>query len=526
ANPAVALFLRSLAAANPARPAAPLSPADLSHAVAIVRLLDGLPLAIELAAAQGLTLPLPSIVRLLETLGLDALARGRRDAPARFHTMQAAIAWSADLLPEPAPALLRLLGVFRGGWTVELLLAVASRLGRPTLPTALPPLAETQLVQPDSAHPGRLRMLEPIRMYAAERLRAAGEEPAARAAHAAAYLAWARDQARLVAGPEPLDALDALDADLPNLLAALDHAASPGGDPSDALQTAAELGQYWEVRGRVSEGRAALAAAIAAAGLDAAPTVPLMEAMFYAGYLAYLQTDLPAVEEARARLRPLAAAASLPEYAGRVAILDVLVGDLDGVDPGRLLGPIQAAHDALEGTDYGLSWQQSLVLAANLLLERGDAESALPLHYAYAARTKRRGAAIHGCAAEVWLGFTLLELGRPAEARGHFVAALAGSRGSRAITPIAWGILGIAIAITGAGPAGETGDLAARAALLHGAFDAEADRHRLGLSAMQGRLRDGSRALLAETLGADRFAALLAEGRELSPDEALDLSRA
>jgi predicted ATPase len=521
-NPAVVLFLRALAAASPERGAGANDAAD---AAAIVRLVDGLPLAIELAAAQGVTLPLSSISTLLESRGLAALARGRRDGPARFQTMEAAIGWSADLLPAPAQRLFRLLGAFRGSFSAEAVLDAASRLGEPELLASLPALAETQLLQPMPHQPGRLHLLEPVRMFALDQLRASSEGHAIRRAHADHYLAWAQEQAPRVAGPDPMAALDALDHDLPNVLAAVTTVCNPAtADVEQALRTTAALCQYWEVRSRFREGRSALAAAIAAAGPDAPPSESLMEAIFYSGYLAYLQSDLPAVRQAGRQLAPLADASGSPGHRVRTIILDVMVGDLSRVPAAEMLPPLRAAHDELtaRGMDQMSSWQQSLLISANLMVEIGDVEGALPLLRAYDEWAARRGEAIHARAARHWLALALLTIGNYDEARPLLIASLEGSEETRLMIPINMTIFGLAIA--NSGPEAGLRRLA-RAARLHGAFDEMVARHSFGLTMAQETLRSGSRARLADVLGKERFEDLVADGRTLGTDALLDLAR-
>ncbi|MFM9107369.1 MAG: ATP-binding protein [Chloroflexota bacterium] len=528
ANPGVALFMRALAAAAASRT---VDAADLAAAAAIVRLVDGLPLAIELAAGQGATLPVATIAALLDTAGLAALARGRRDAPARFQTMDAAIAWSADLLPPDARRLFRLLGAFRGGFTTEALLAVTAASGEPRLIAALPALAESQLVQPDPAYPGtRLRMLEPIRMFALARLREAGEESAARRAHAAHYLRWAQARAAEVDGPDPMPALDALDADLANIQTAIDATESLGAaGVADALRAAASNLYYWEVRCRFREGRAALAAAIAAAdAIEAAAPgamrgTALLDGVFVAGYLAYLQTDAPELERVLARLRPLAAAEGSAEYAARVALLDVWLGDLDRTPATDLLPAARAAHALVADGPRETSWHLSLLTTANLLVEVGELDAALPMFDDYTRWALNRQFAIAKCAANTWGGHLLFRLGRHEEARQRLVESLDGSRAGSAMTTLAWSVLGIAAAI--AGPEASREDLE-RSARLLGAFDAELAANHLGSTTKQEALLVDTRARIASALGPERLAALLAEGRALPADAVLALARA
>ncbi|MGI9254458.1 MAG: ATP-binding protein, partial [Thermomicrobiales bacterium] len=515
ANPAVALFLQVLAAAAPARPP---QGNDAAYAAAIVALLDGLPLAIELAAVQGAILPLATIATLLDTTGLSVLARGPRDAPARFATMEAAIAWSTDLLDADAQRLFRLLGVFRGGFTSEAAIAVAIKAGQPRLVAALSRLAEAHLIEPDPAAPAvRLRMLEPVRMFALDRLRAAGEEAETQRAHAAHFLHWARALVREVAGPEPVPALDALDADLANLQAAFVH-----GDPAEALATAAALSQYWEIRTRVREGRAVLAAAIAAFSSTpgAPPPAALTDAIHWSGYLAYLQSDVPAVEDAIASLRPLITAESAPEYAARAPLLEVLRRDAAGLPPADSIPLARETYALVKDGPKDVSWHMSTVILANLLVQSGDVDAALPLLREYATWARARAAAAHFNSASDWLGYALLETGAAAEARSRFAESIAWSSDAGFTGTVYLPLMGYILASAGEGASAD--DLE-RAAILLGALDTDTTRHGYPLGERNAAALAATRGHLEAALGEQAFAALTAQGRDLPLEAALEL---
>jgi predicted ATPase/DNA-binding XRE family transcriptional regulator len=528
-NPAVALFMRTLNAAAPTRSA---QADDHAAAAEIVRLLDGLPLAIELAAAQGVTLPLPTISTLLETAGLAALGRGRRDGPGRFQTMESAIAWSADLLTPDARRLFRLLGAFRGGMSMEAIVAVTAASGQPGLVGRLPLLAESQLILSDVASPGaRLRMLEPIRMFAMDRLRTEGEEPAIRRAHAAHFLRWMQEQGAIIASPEPIPGLDAVDADLANIQVAI-ATATTSGDPllvTEALRGVSSLSQFWEIRLRFREGRAAVAEAIAAAVAvqlttpGSIPPVPLMEALYTDGYLAYITANPDGIDVTRTALRSMAEESGSPEYLSRALVLDVVAGELAGEPWADLLEMSRTAHALVADGEQGASWQNSLLAIANIMAELGDLEGSLEHLFSYADWASRRGNAIHARGASSWLGLTLLYLGRGREARQHLADALQGSAATGIMHALPWTLLGIAAAISG--PDAEHEDLE-RAAQLHGAFEAQLDEHGYALTPRQHALHEEATHRIEAALGDDRYRALLAEGRTLSIGAAVDLARA
>ncbi|HEU5432550.1 MAG TPA: NB-ARC domain-containing protein, partial [Thermomicrobiales bacterium] len=193
ASAAVQLFVARAQATNDAFV---LSADNAAAIAAICDRLDGLPLAIELAAARVKTLPPAALLARLERR-LPLLTGGARDLPARQQTMRDAIAWSHALLAPAAPSLFRRLAVFVGGFTVE----AAAALLDPAADAAIGALDEVNalvdasLVRPEATTTGepRFLMLETIREYAAERLVASGEEAMMRRAHAAYFLRWAED---------------------------------------------------------------------------------------------------------------------------------------------------------------------------------------------------------------------------------------------------------------------------------------------------------------------------------------------
>ena len=221
----------------------------------IVRRLDGLPLAIELAAARVKVLPPAAILARLEhSLGL--LVSERRDAPDRQQTLRATIAWSHDLLSEDARRLLAVCSVFRGGVDLarlEVVCAAAMELPVPVL-SLLAELVDHSLLR--RASPGsataRFAMLETVREFAAERLLELPERNRVRAGHAGVFWDLVKELPRPPACPDRAG-LDLLELEHDNLRAALDWYAE--SDPAMALRMANRLTGFWSVRGYFSEGR-------------------------------------------------------------------------------------------------------------------------------------------------------------------------------------------------------------------------------------------------------------------------------
>ena len=188
---AVALFA---ARARAVRPTFVLDAATAPSVAALCRRLDGLPLAIELAAAWIKVLPLPALLARLEQR-LPLLTDRGRDAPARHQTMRATIAWSYDLLPPEEQQLLRHLSVFAGGFDLEAVTAVAPDDKAPALLTGLASLVDMSLLHPvdDSAQRPRFGMLETVREFAREQLDQSGVAEEAWRRHAAYFLTLAEE---------------------------------------------------------------------------------------------------------------------------------------------------------------------------------------------------------------------------------------------------------------------------------------------------------------------------------------------
>jgi predicted ATPase/transcriptional regulator with XRE-family HTH domain len=259
--------------------------AATSEAVAgICRRLDGIPLAIELAAAR---LPLLAPGHLLARLTrrLPELVDGPHDLPDRQKTMRDAIAWSYELLDQEQQRLFRQLCVFTGGATLDAVEAVCG----PEAVAGLAALVAGNLVRmPAAATPGvpRARLLETIREYGTEQLEAHAEAEAARHRHAAYYLALGEEAAPALAGAGVVAWLARLDAEHDNLRAALRWTLDQGDAPA-ALRLAGSLGRYWAHRGHLTEGRQWCAEALALPGDTGAGTVLVrMNCLVAAGRLA------------------------------------------------------------------------------------------------------------------------------------------------------------------------------------------------------------------------------------------------
>src|SRR5829696_4709606 len=240
-----------------------LTPDNAAVLLDICRRVDGLPLAIELAAARVKVVPPSALLTRLEKR-LPLLTGGGRDLPARQQTMRDAIAWSYALLAPEGQRAFRHLAVFLGGFSLEAAEALIDPHGTADVFGDVTTLVENSLLRQEGGNNGpRFRMLETIREFAQERLVASGEEASARHAHAAWSLALAEAAESWTRGGSRQKAwLDRLAVELPNLRTALAWF-DQVGDADTLARLAAALRGYWLLRSHRAEGRVWLERALA-----------------------------------------------------------------------------------------------------------------------------------------------------------------------------------------------------------------------------------------------------------------------
>jgi predicted ATPase/class 3 adenylate cyclase len=268
-EPAVALFIERSQAADPAFA---LTETSGTAVAAICRRLDGLPLAIELAAARVRLLPPEALLARLER-SLPLLTSGARDAPDRQRTLRNTIAWSHDLLSSEEQALFRRLSTFMGGWTMEAAEAVVSPDGEIDVLGGLGNLVERSLVQPgdSAADDPRFGMLETIREFGLEQLVASGEEAQTRGRHAMWLLAFAERAEPELFRAEQQTWRQRLEAERPNIRAALAWFEQTA-DAERAQQLAGALAAFGWMSGHLREGQDWLRRALAIPG-ETSPAV-------------------------------------------------------------------------------------------------------------------------------------------------------------------------------------------------------------------------------------------------------------
>lgn len=307
---AVRLFVER---ARAARPDFVLTPDNAVVVAQICQRLDGLPLAIELAATRIRTLsPQAMLARLNHRLQL--LTVGARDLPSRHQTLRAAIEWSYDLLDAPCQTLLRRLAVFSGGSTLEAIEGVVGGMppveGEAAIDVldGIEALASQSLLQSRDERPGESRfvMLATIQEFAAEQLASSGEADTLRERHARYFLDFMRRAQPELFGAQVGLWLDRLESEHDNLRDAirwfLGHRLA-----AEALQLTGAMWRFWEVRGYLSEGRAALEEALSlGVGVDVADRISALNG---AGILARDQSDYAAARRYHQQALELAEAA-------------------------------------------------------------------------------------------------------------------------------------------------------------------------------------------------------------------------
>jgi predicted ATPase len=324
--PSVQLFLDR---ARASRPDFAVTPRNAAAVASLCERLEGMPLALELAAARAQMLTPSQMLTQLEAR-FDFLVSRRRDIPPRHRSLRAAMAWSYELLSPDLRRFFARLSVFKGRWTLEAAEAVCrdfepqinadehrlktdtgerpdarpphprpsaficgSTVGRAAALDYLTELRERSLILViEGDEEMAYRMLETLREYAAEQLDPA-EQAALRRRHAEFYLALAEEAGKHLHGPQQGEWLDHLEADHDNFRAALAWSRDDTGARETGLRLTGLLHFFWYVRNHVSEGRRWLTELLPASA-EAEPTAALASALYGAAGLAAAQGDLTA----------------------------------------------------------------------------------------------------------------------------------------------------------------------------------------------------------------------------------------
>jgi len=559
ANDAVALFV---ARARAVRPDFALTPANAAAVATVCARLDGLPLALELAAARVRLLSAQDLQARLQRR-LELLTGGPRDLPARQQTLRATLDWSHDLLDAAEQQLLARLAVFAGGCTLAAAEAVGDTDGDPdsSVLDALTGLVANSLLYRDDQHQdprgqaegaepaegSRLWLLETVREYAWERLQASGQADATSGRHAAYFLAlaeqawpelWGADQQRWYAR---------LDREHDNLRAALAWAqARP--EPELLVRLAGALGPYWEARGQVSEAHRWLDAALATEPVSPWARARALNAK--SRLLLLLEVDvalaLPFLEEALSLFQGLNDARWTVVSTSHLAIVLRQVGQHDRADV--------LFDESIElGRRHGDAWALSLALnnyGDDLLEQRGDTARARPLLEESLVLRRSLGEPRGVVTTLSNLGVIALLDGDLDRAAGVFAEDLALAQQAGLVLHTSWALTGLGLAAAyqddrgraapllrqGLRLARDLGNRFTAAECLAGLAAVTADpaqaahlwgavqrlHHDLDVTPPSTRALHGQQlAVLRETLGADALQAALADGADTPADQAI-----
>lgn len=491
----------------------------------ICQRLDGVPLAIELAAARVRHMPLTQLqTRMNQRLPL--LTGGPRDRPLRLQTMRAAIAWSYDLLSAAEQTLLNRLSIFVGSWTLDAAEAVCGAGIRDAEPAAdaelaildrLASLMDNSLVRPRMNTSGlpRYTMLETIREYAAERLAASGESAPIARAHAGYFLDLAERLEIAALLPRGLPELDRLEADRANLLTALTFWEA-AGDATSCLRLAGALCWFWCAHSHFREGNHWLTRGLAnGAEVEAAVRA---KALIGLGQILSFQGD-----PLRAKVRFTEGLALLrtADYAHEVAL--ALIGLSSAISQGGDFARATALlNDALTAAeqidDPTLAASITATVYANLgVAAQGDGQFMLATEW------HERALAVRRESNHAWgMVRSLRDLGDVARDEGDYARAIGHYRESLILALDCGDMRVVCDALDGSASAAVAWGQPALAAHLCAAADGI--RESVGTAILlpaDRAARQRTMAAARAMLGEDAFAAAWAEGLGMTPREAI-----
>ncbi|WP_344771712.1 AfsR/SARP family transcriptional regulator [Nocardioides panacisoli] len=452
--PAAQLFAERCRAA---RPGTVFDEPNLLAIGRITRALDGIPLAVELAAARAEAMTPGEIAdRICDRVDhrFVLLTSGSRTAEARQQTLRATVDWSYALLSEDEQQLFNRLSVFQAGWTMPAAEAIVADDSAGADPAGgasdglvlgvVARLVKRSMVVVEPGSPTRYRMLETLRQYAAERLREAGNQATVSARHARYF----RDQvvaAELeLRGHGQREALRWLRREQPNVRAALTWLSGPQGDPDDALEMAGSLALFWHL-GRHMEGRDVLQRVLALGGSDNARARALQAVSIVERPRACLVHPSPlCAETAEQSLKIFKAREDHP----RAALSKVLlaVEGVTGADPDRSEELLAEAEEQFRGD--GDEWGLGVVgfVRMETALKTGHLEDAVRVGRAAAARF-RQLEDFWGLSAILYhLGWGLREFGRDEDGAHELEEAIDVAAAAGVFNTVQWALADLALA--------------------------------------------------------------------------------
>ncbi|MBV9879796.1 MAG: AAA family ATPase, partial [Gemmatirosa sp.] len=509
---AVQLFVERARAALPTFERTAANAASIAE---ICRRLDGIPLAIELAAARARVLTPEQIATRLDD-AFRLLTVGNRTALPRHRTLRATMEWSFGLLGTREQVLLRRLAVFAGSFSLDAAesIAVGDPLDADDILDGVAALVDRSLVlmEPGDGE-ARYRLLETVRQYGVERLTEAGELDALRRRHAEHFLAVIETAAPdIVGGPNAPGIIEPLVAELDNLRAATAWAVADPSRTELGLRFAGAMSWLWYVLGQFREARQLVDRALALQVAADAPADPLLRgrALVSSALTAFMQGDYPRSCADFAAGVPLLRVVNDASVGGALAkygAARLFAGDVDGA--------VVTLDEAVALTDAAPARDMGQIFARFWRGWAAYVQGDLALAHALIAAVTHVGR-VH--AHPTTLSHGLVTLGRIELARGHVeeaCAAAAEGLEREVANGDAWGS---ALAIDVVALAAERRGNAVDAARLLGGVDAHRERLAVALPGLASAERDALLAALRNTLGT-RFDAVYAEGRHMSTAE-------
>ncbi len=509
---AVRLFVDRASSTNPGFA---LNEANAEAVATICRRLDGIPLAIELAAARMKALTAPQIAQRLDDR-FRLLTGGSRTSLPRQQTLRATIDWSYEQLGPAERALLRSLGVFIGGWTLESATAVCADddMGEFQILDLLTRLIDKSMVLVDhQGEDARYRLLETVRQYAREKLLEAGEGPALRDRHLAHFLQTTDEATDRLSGPDQEQVVEALERDHDNYRAAIDWAIGEHR-AEDALRLVSGLSHFWSLHSHHAEALHHFESALNVPGAD--PSALRGAVLCRASWCALVRGQMEHAEDLAQRGFKMARDY---EDLTSVVVACITLGALC-INRNDCAGAIEHFTASLEasrrlGSPTGEA--SGLNNLAEVHFVAGDYDRARQFSDEALALIRRIGN-------PHLEGWTLSCQGAIATAQGQFGEARALFRGALTLLDRVGSARHTHLVLARMACLHSAEDSHERAAQLFGACDALTERRRFQFEQQDHRYHEKHRLLTRDALGTASFETLHAGGMLLSEDEAFSLA--
>ncbi len=519
ASPAVRLFIQR---ASEAVDGFALDTGNAPTVVEICRRLDGIPLAIELAAARIRHFPPDQLLSRLEGR-FQLLTEGPRDLPERLQTMRSAIAWSVDLLDDDERRLFERLSVFEGGFTIPAAVGVLSQIesesDRDAIEARVVSLVEKSLIRPVDTNRDepRFLMYETIRDFAAEQLETVAEPGSLAAAHARHFIAVAEAAEPGLVSADPLPTFELLEIDIGNVRSAMGYLRDRG-EIQEALRIASALAWFWTEPRFLSEGQRWLSSLLEQPAAKDSPGSLRVRALIAAGDVAIWQGELD--EAAALHEEALDVLRELDDERQLAAVLRSLANvALERHEFSRADQLLSESRELARTT--GNDWE--VAASANLLglsqTMQGAPVWAIERHREAVEIWRELGDTGHVFDALAGLGWAQLLAEQYAESAATYLDALPLAEESDDVLQIEWCIRAAAAIAAARGTELE------RATRLFSASEAMREATGIDLRVGIGETLDQLMESVRQKLGRERFARGWQAGQRMTRNQALDEAR-